>query len=126
MSLLSNLNTDNNNVAGETDRLKGSGVLESGIYEMVIETIYLDQSKGGANNVNIHFKGPNGEKLRVTEYFTNKKGESTYEYQGTAYYLPGYNKFNALSLLGIGKELKDLSTEEKQVNVYDFDQRFFY
>ena len=123
MGMLDGLDVTSDVVSDEKDTLGGGYLLESGVYDMLIEMAYFDKSKGGAKCLNISCKGDNDTNFRQTIYFTNKAGKAYYERDGKKHTLPGYNQLNALSLLSVGKEFKDLDTEEKMVNVYDYDQK---
>ena len=69
-------------IAGETNTLGGGGgILESGAYEMTVETAYFDTSSGGATSLNLVFKSNDGQTLRQTIYVTSgtaKGGLNTY------------------------------------------------
>jgi hypothetical protein len=121
MSLLKNLKTDDS-IQDEKDTLGGARVLESGIYPMTIDMAFISKSAGGALGLNLHCDNGNGQSrftLWVTSgdakgnqnFYTNPKGEKQY--------LPGFNQANAISLLTLGKEISELDTEEKVINLYD-------
>lgn len=126
MSLLSGLKTDNT-IKQEVDVLGGRGPLESGVYDMVIESAYMDESKGGAINVNFTFKDAQGRTLKQTIYVTsgNAKGKKNYyeDKNGDRQYLPGFNVVNSISLLTVGKEIGELETTPKMVSIYDWDAK---
>lgn len=122
MSLLANLNTDNS-IEEEKDSLGGFAPLTTNLYDMVIDMAYMDESSGGALNVNFVFKGKNGEEFKTTEYISsgNAKGKLNYylDRNGNKRYLPGFSKINAITLLTIGKELTEMETEEKTIPVWN-------
>ena len=126
MSFLSKLKTDNT-IKNETNRVGGGGVLETGIYNMVIDTIYVDASKGGAINVNYVFKGKNGEQMRSTQYVTSGEAKGCLNYyvdrNGDKQYLPGFNVANSIALLTVGEEIGELETTPKTLKIYDFDAK---
>lgn len=121
--MLENLKSDKS-IDNESDMLGGNRVLESDAYEMAIEMAYTDKSAGGAMSLNLNFKGKNGETLRQTLWMTSgtaKGGNNFYlDKSGKKQYLPGFNQANSLCLLTVGKEISELSTETKTLNLYDF------
>lgn len=118
MGLFDKLTTDN--LEQDKDFI-GGGLLDSGAYDMVVEMAYVDTSKAGAINVNFTFKDSSGRTLKVTEYVTNRKGENFYTKGNSNYPLPGFTTVNNVCLLGIGKPLSELDTEEKTLSLYNFD-----
>jgi len=122
MRSLSSFASDDTNISGEEDRM-GGRTLESSVYDMEIEMAYMDKSKGGAHSINFVFKASDGSSLKNTTYFTNKQGKTYWEKNSERHFLPGYNIFNAICLLAVGKPFTSLATEEKMVNVYDFNQK---
>jgi len=111
----------------EKDTLGGSkfGVWNTGSYEVIIDSVYLDQSSGGAYNLNFVFKTNEGKELKETMYVTSgtAKGQLNYYVgkDGKKHYLPGYNIANGIALLATGKELADLEPEEKIVEIYNYE-----
>jgi len=126
MSLFANLDTDAA-IIGDEDTLGGGFMVDSGVYDMIIDMAYADTSTGGALSVNLHLKDTaSGALVRLTEYVTsgNAKGNSnTYidQKSGKKRFLPGYNKMDAMAKLASGKDLKDLTQETKMINRFSFD-----
>jgi len=122
------LKTDSS-IEDEKDIIGGFQVLETNLYDMVIDLAYFDKSAGGAMSFNTHFSGPNGEKLRNTQYITSKAGKNYYMVKdrktkketGEKRYLPGFNVANAIALLTVNTEIGDAVHETKTINLYDFD-----
>jgi hypothetical protein len=54
---------------------------------------------------------------------TAKGAKNYYEKDGQKNYLPGFIAANALALLAAGKELSELDTEIKVVNVYSYEAK---
>lgn len=124
MSLLKNLTTDDT-INDEKDSVGGSLVRESGLYPMSVVNAYLSKSTGGALALNLTLKDSDGE-VRQQFWMTSgtaKGGKNYYEKDGVKNYLPGFLHANALALLTVGKEIADLDTEEKVINVYSFDAK---
>lgn len=122
MSLLSGLTTDKN-IADEKDSVGGSRVRESGLYPLTIALAYLTKSAGGALALNLVLKDDDGE-VRQQLWVTNKKGENFYlDKKQEKQYLPGFNMANSLALLTVGKEIAALDTEEKVINLYNFEAK---
>jgi len=127
MSLFKNLAVDSS-IEADKDVLGGKyNVWDSGIYDTVIELAYVDESKGGAMNVNFVFKTQEGKELRQQIYVTSgkEKGATNYytDRDGNKKYLPGFTQVNDLCLLAIGEALSDIETETKTLSLYNFDQK---
>lgn len=128
MSILKSLNTAG--VNNEKDTLGGGskfGPWESGVYDVVIDTAYMDASAGGAINVNFTFKTSDGKELRSTQYITSGEAKGRLPYfidkNGEKQFLPGYNIANAICLLTLGEEITELDTETKVLSLYDYTAR---
>jgi len=125
MSLLSNLTSDDA-IANEKDSVGGGGVLASGLYPATVSLAYATKSAGGATGLVVHAKTSEGRDIRQTLWMTSgtaKGAKNYYEKDGVKNYLPGYIAANALSLLATGKEIFQLETEIKVVNVYSYDAK---
>jgi len=121
MSLLSVAKTDDS-IKTETDSVGGGGPWESGLYPVEITMAFLEKKASGAVFLNIFAKGDNGQDYREglciasgdakgnKNFYTTQSGEKKY--------LPGFNHANSLALLTVGKEIAELTTEMKIVNVY--------
>ena len=125
MSLLSQLSTDSN-IADEKDSVGGgSRVRESGLYPMTVALAYLTKSKGESLALNLVLKDSAGE-VKQQQWMTSGKEKGCknfYEKDGEKFYLPGFLQANALALLTLGKEISQLDTEPKVVNLYNFDAK---
>ncbi|UZV39843.1 ssDNA binding protein [Xanthomonas virus PB119] len=104
------------------DRLGGSGPLPTSIYTGIIKQFYGIKSDGGASGV-VFILDVNGREYRETIYCTNRKGENFYKKDGKSYQLPGFITANDIALCAVGQQLNELDWEEKQVKVYDYDQK---
>lgn len=125
--MFDNLKEDSS-IEQEKDRIGGGTyLLDSGVYDMVIDMAYIDTSKGGATSVNMHFKGQNGENLRQQFWVTSGKAKGCKNYyldkDGKKQYLPGFNQANSISKLATGKPLAELDHATKTIKVYDFAAR---
>ena len=124
MSLLNNMKSDNS-IKGETDSVGMGGPKESGLYPVTVGMAYLQQSAGGAVGLNLTLKPTDGSaEIRQTLWIAsgNAKGNKNYyEKDGERFHLPGFNHANSLALLTLGKEIGDVDTEEKIVNIYSRD-----
>lgn len=122
MSALKNLTSDES-IANEKDSVGGGGVLESGLYPVKITLAYVNTSAGGATGLVLAAKTSEGRDIKGTLWMTSGKAKGChnfYEKDGTKFYLPGFLLAQSLALLTAGKEISDLDTEEKVVNVYDY------
>lgn len=119
--MLAKLKTDAS-IQNETDNVGGSRAIESGIMEVKIALAYINSAETGALSVNFVFTGPNKEELKQTFWVasgTAKGGKNTYkDKNGEEKYLPGFLAANSVALLSVGKELSELDTEEKVINLY--------
>lgn len=99
----------------------GSFTVDSGVYEAKIDKAYLVNSTSSkAVGVKIEATLSNGKKFRDTIYVTNGEGKNTYvNKDGKACYLPGFETVSNISLIVTGKELADLTPEDKVVEVYN-------
>lgn len=131
MSLLASLTTQDD-IAAEKDTLGGgSRIRESGIYKFAVALAYLqkskeDANKGGALGLFLVLKDQAGE-YKPTIYLTSGKDKGCKNYyedkDGKKNYLPGFNLGNSLALLTTGKEISQLDTEDKVVNIYNYDAK---
>lgn len=125
MSLFGNITTDDG-IAQEKDSLGGSRALESNAYDFKIKLAYVTKSASEAMAVVLDLETDAGEKLKHTEYVTSGKEKGCknyYERNGEKHYLPGFNNINAVCLLTLGKELKDMEHEEKQVPIWSSEAK---
>lgn len=108
-------------------------VFETGIYPMVIDMAYLDQSAprevdgkpaGQAYSLTVVLKAADGRTHKETLWITGgvDKGQLTYfvNKQGEKQDLPGFAVANSLSVLSTGKELGEYTPEDKMVAIYDY------
>jgi hypothetical protein len=125
--MFDNLKT-NDELEDEKDSLGGgSYTVNTDTYKLAADMAYFDKSKGGALSFNIVMKGQNGETVKQQwwvasgdakgnkNYYTDKKGKN--------HYLPDFSAANNFCLLACGKEISELKTEEKQIMLYDFEER---
>ena len=125
MSLLAALTTDNN-IADEKDSVGGSRVRDSGLYPMKVALAYVSKASSGALALNVTFKDDEGE-VRQQFWMTSGTAKGCKNYyedkQGQKHYLPGFVHANALTLLTVGKEIGQLDTEKKVVNLYSSTEK---
>lgn len=125
MNMLANLTTDDT-IANEKDSVGGGGVLESGIYGCKIAMAYLSKAASGALGLVLTLKTEGGKDFRQTLWMTSgtaKGCKNYYEKDGEKNYLPGFLHANSLALLTVGKEISQLETETKVVNVYSAEAK---
>ena len=118
-------NMTNDGLEEAQDRLGGGFLLETDAYEAVIKVAYAGQSQGGARNVTIVAEA-GGKEYRETIYFTNKKGENFFlnkDDNTKKVPLPGFTLIDDLCLVATGEGLAAQETEEKQVKVWDSEQK---
>jgi hypothetical protein len=126
MSILATLKTDDT-IANERDSVGTGGPLESGVYETTISLAYLTKSQGGAIGLVLNLKTDTAREIRSTLWMTSGTAKGAMNYyidkDGNKQYLPGFNLANSLTLLTVGKEISELDTETKVVNVYSYDAK---
>lgn len=125
MSLLASLSTDSS-IADEKDSVGNGGPLDSGLYLTTIAMAYLTKAASGALGMVLTLKTETGKEIRQTLWMTSgtaKGCKNYYEKDGEKNYLPGFNHANSLALLTCGKEISQLETETKVVNVYSAEAK---
>jgi hypothetical protein len=104
----------------------GKRTLDTNLYAGKLKMVYLDQSKGGANSVNLQID-TNGKTSNFTEYVTSGKEKGCKNFYidkaGKKKLLPGMQAMNELSVVVTGKDLKDQTIEEKVIKVWDYDAK---
>lgn len=127
MGLFNNLTNDG---LEETQDRSGSFTpLDSDIYTGKIKVAYAGASEGGAQNVNLILEDIGGREYRETIYITNKQGQNYFHPKdkdkkpdtSKKVPLPGFTVIDDMCLVTDGKPLSEQDSEEKVINVYDFD-----
>lgn len=126
MSLLNGMKTDKT-IQNERDSLGGFSPLDSDLYDLKIKLAFLTVATTEAIALNLHCETDAGKAFRAKLWIQSgkKKGATHYfkDKQGSKQYLPGFNQANAICLLTVGKELSDMVTEDKVINLYDPTQK---
>lgn len=126
MSLLKTLVSDDS-IAQEKDSIGGNDPLESGLYTMKIAMAHINKASSGALGLVLSLKTEDNREVRQTLWMTagkEKGGNNFYtDKNGEKHYLPGYLQANAIALLSAGKEISDMDTETKVINLYSFDAK---
>lgn len=121
MSVFGNLT--NEGLEDSQDRLGGFSPFDSDIYVGTIKAAYAGQSQGGATSVSI-IVDMAGKEYRETLYVTNKKGENFFiSPEKKKVPLPGFTVVDDICLIASGKPLAEQNTEEKVINLYDFEAK---
>jgi len=108
------------------DTLGGGFTWDTGLYSVVIDSAYLDMSKGGAANITFGFKTAEGKALSQTIYVSSgtAKGQLNYyidKKDGSKQYLPGFVTADDIALVTCGVNIGDIEQEEKMVEVYNVE-----
>jgi len=123
---LANLKLDDDVDVTESDSVGSNfSVLESGVYELLIESVHLTESQGGATGLVLNAKAndrhysetfwiKSGRAKGCIPYYINKK-------TGKKIPLPGYTMANHLTLLTVNKPIHEVSTQEKMIKQYDYE-----
>lgn len=117
------MKTDNVEKSG--DRLGGSFTLDTGVYKAKVKLAYIGKAQNSdSTSVNIHLD-IDGREYRFQEWVTNRKGENFFVDKKTKkeVLLPGYQTIDDLCLLTTANELSEQDSEEKVVNLWDFESR---
>lgn len=112
-------------VEAQVDRLGGSYVVDTDVYEMTVDMAYVEPADSGALGLHITLVNPEST-IRQTLWMTSgtaKGGKNYSEKNGKKRYLQGFLNANDLCLMTIDKPVAELTTEEKVINVYDFNER---
>lgn len=121
--MFQNVNTQGAEAGG--DRI-GRVVLPSNIYEFTVKMAYgITSSRSKAEAVVLHLTTSSGAEVRETIWVTNGKGEATYTDKNTGKpkLMPGWEMVNDLAMFITEKPLEKQVTEEKLVNIYNFDTK---
>lgn len=124
MSLFVNLTNDG--LEESQDRLGGFSLFDTDIYEATIKLAYGGQAESGAAFVAYVFELPGGKEYKETVYVTNKKGENFFmnpQDKTKKVPLPGFTIADDLALLASDKPLAEMETQEKVINLYDFEAK---
>ena len=122
MAIFDNLETDNT-IQGETDNLGGFKILDSGLYDTIIEKAFVQDSAKGSMGLNLHLKTADNNIVHTIIYITSNKANGRkiyYEKKGKKLYLPNFNLANSLSLLITNKGILTLTEEDKTIKLYNF------
>lgn len=126
MSIFANLATDTS-IADEKDSVGGgSKVLESGLYPCKVAMVHATTSAGGAMGLVLTLKTEAGQEIKQTLWMTSgtaKGCKNYYEKDGQRNYLPGFLHANSLCLLTVGKEIAQVDTETKVINLYNSEAK---
>ena len=125
MSLLANLASDAS-IADEKDSIGGSGPLDSGLYNCTVSMAHINKASSGALGLVLTLKTSDNKEVRQTLWMTSgtaKGGKNFYEKGGEKHYLPGFIAANAICLLTVGKEISQLDTETKVINLYSAEAK---
>lgn len=121
MGLLSSFKTDDN-IQDEVDSIGSGGALDSATYATKVTMAYVTKSARGATGVVLHLNTTEGREVRETLWVSSgdAKGNKNYyeDKNGKRKYLPGFTAFQSLCLLTVAKEVDQMDTENKMINVY--------
>ena len=112
-----------NNLEESKDYVGGSyAPLATDVYDATIKYAYATEAKSGAKGIVFGFDVA-GKEHSETFWVTNKNKQTYYTKEGKNYPLVGYELAEAVALLGASKKLTDLTTSEKIIEVYNWEQR---
>jgi hypothetical protein len=102
----------------------GSFLLDSNLYPFRVDVAYIDKSSFGSTNLEIRYvgTGENKKAYRETIALTDNDGNSEVkDKNGVLRPFFGMTKANALLNILTGKDIHELESEEKIVELFDFD-----
>lgn len=105
----------------------GSFVLDSDVYDFVVDMAYWSVTAKKSEALNLHLKTPNGmiHKFQFWMVSGEEKGNKNWyeDKKGTKHYLPGFLTANATSLFCTGKEIGALTQEIKTIKLWNKDAK---
>lgn len=106
------------------DRIGGGRhIFPTGIYEnATVKLAYTGLFDSKARYVTIIFD-IDGQELEISETITNKENKNFFEKDGKKQQLPGFATINDLCLTVTGQELEDQDSDERQIEVYSFEEK---
>lgn len=112
----------------ETDNLgRDFGAVPTDVYDSTIQVMYMTKTTSGGTALNLIAKTADGKEIKKALYVTSMKSgteKNTYlDKEGKPQYLADFLQADAICLLAVGKPLSELTTEDKLVKIFDFDQK---
>jgi hypothetical protein len=106
------------------DRIGGGRhFFDTDVYEnATIKLAFAGKSDSGARYVTL-IALIDGQEYEETIYITNSKGENFYTKDGKKNQMPGFVTINELCLTATGEELEDQDTEERQIEVWSYEDK---
>lgn len=105
------------------DTLGGFKLLDSDVYLATIKLAYATPTTKGGMNLNLELD-IDGHTHQETLFVMNKKKENFYVTKdGNKNYYVGFNHANDIALFATGKNLSETKTEDKVIEVYNYDQQ---
>ena len=124
MGLLSKVVRDDS-VTADKDVVGGQGKnfkAPSDVYEMTIEYAYETESKSGAIGLVLKLVNEAVEHIE-TLWVQGKNGQNYWERDGKRNYIPGFTAANDLARLTLDLEISEVESEERVIELYDFDKK---
>lgn len=109
------------------DKLGGSVLLESGVYDFTIKLAYGTLSKGKATALNLLLETADHIEIKQQLWVTSGEAKGRLPYYidkrtKTKKFLPGYELANDLCMMTINKPLNQTVSEDKTIMLYDYSQ----
>jgi len=122
--MIKGINTSKTAKDTDTDVIGGGFLWDTGIYPVQVLLAYLDVSRNGAKCINFIFKRVSDSKeLRHTIYITNRNGDNFYVRENVEHLLPGWLQVKSIYEIATGTSFDKANTQEKAVNIYDYDTK---
>lgn len=113
-------------VEEQGDSLGEGFLVDSDVYAVKIKLAYITVTPNKALMLNLVLLRDNGSEInqRLCVQSGTKGGEKNYYTRNDKdFYLPGFIAANDMALITTGKNLGDLDTEEKTINIQDFESK---
>lgn len=122
--MFNDIKTDSS-IESSGDRLGGSNILESGVYDFTIKLAYGSLSKGKASALNLLLETADHREIKQQLWVTSGEVKGRLPYYidkrtKTKKFLPGYELANDLCLMTINKPLNQTKPEDKTIMLYDY------
>jgi hypothetical protein len=114
-----------NDIEMDAPQLGGGGfsLLESNVYDFVIDIAFLFVTKADSQALNLHLRAPDKtiHKFQFWMVSGKQKGNLNYytDKNGKKHYLPGFINADSLAVFATGKHIGELDTSNKMIKLWN-------